>query len=71
MFVARHAEHLAGRLEREADGLEGRVRRAFELILSRPPTAPELQEFCDYARRHGLANLGRVLFNSNEFMFVN
>lgn len=70
-FVARHAEHLAGRLEREADGLEGRVRRAFELILSRPPTAPELQEFCDYARRHGLANLGRVLFNSNEFMFVN
>jgi hypothetical protein len=24
-----------------------------------------------YARRHGLANLGRLLFNSNEFLFVN
>ena len=70
-FVARQVEHLAGRLEKEAGALDGQVRRAFELILSRAPTGPELREFSQYARRHGLANLGRVLLNSNEFMFVN
>ena len=70
-FLARHVEHLAARLQREAGQLDGQVRRAFELILARPATDQELREFSEYAGRHGLANLGRVLFNSNEFMFVN
>jgi hypothetical protein len=70
-FVARHAEHFAARLEREASGLDGRIARAFELALNRPPTADERRDFADYALQHGLANFCRVLFNSNEFMFVN
>ncbi len=70
-FIARQVEHLAKRLEQEPGELEDRVGRAFELILGRPPTKSERREFVTYARQHGLANLGRVLFNSNEFMFVN
>ncbi len=70
-FVARHAEHFAARLEREASGLDERIARAFELALNRPPTADERRDFADYARQHGLANFCRLLFNSNEFMFVN
>jgi hypothetical protein len=70
-FVARHAEHFAARLEREASGLDERIARAFELALNRPPTPDERRDFAEYARRHGLANFCRLLFNSNEFMFVN
>jgi len=70
-FVTRHAEHFAVRLEREASGLDERIIRAFELALNRPPTADERRDFAGYARQHGLANFCRLLFNSNEFMFVN
>jgi hypothetical protein len=70
-FVLRQADHLARRLEMEASDPERRVRLAFELVLNRVPTAPELKEFSSYADHHGLANLSRLLFNSNEFMFVN
>ena len=70
-FIARQAEHLAARLAREETQLEGQVRRAFELTLCRPPAEPEQRDFVNYAREHGLANLARLLFNSNEFMFLN
>ena len=70
-FIARQCEHFATRLEREASGVEAQVKRAFDLALCRPPTAEEVTEFADYARRHGLANSCRLLFNSNEFIFVN
>ena len=70
-FVALQAEHLAARLAREESQLADQVRRAFELTLNRSPAEPEQREFAQYARHHGLANLARLLFNSNEFMFVN
>jgi hypothetical protein len=47
------------------------VALACELALGRPPTEEELKDFTAYAQRHGLANLCRLIFNSNEFMFVN
>jgi hypothetical protein len=70
-FVARHAEHFAARLERDTRSLDEQITRAFELALNRPPNHDERREFAAYARRHGLANFCRLLFNSNEFMFVN
>ncbi len=70
-FVVRQSEHLAERLTKEAGTPEGRVERAFELILGRPCTRAERSEFVEHARRHGLASSCRLLFNSNEFMFVN
>jgi hypothetical protein len=69
-FVARNAEHFASRLEREAGSMEGRVRLAFELVYGRSATPDEVRECAGYGARHGLANLGRLLFNSNEFMFI-
>jgi hypothetical protein len=70
-FMLRHAEHLAQRLERERPSLPARIDRAFELLFSRPAASDELSELEAYARRHGLPNLCRLLFNSNEFLFVN
>jgi hypothetical protein len=70
-FVLRQAGHLAARLENEAQGAEAQIRQAFVLVLGRAPTTEEAREFGDYIRKHGLANFARVLFNSNEFLFVN
>lgn len=69
-FVVRQSEHFAERLERDASTLRDRIRRAFALALGRAPTRAELREFAAHAERHGLANTCRLLFNSNEFMFV-
>jgi hypothetical protein len=65
------SEHLARRLEAEGSDLEDQVRAAILLVYGREATPQELDELCGYARRHGLVNLGRLLFNSNEFLFVN
>ena len=70
-FVVHYAGQLAQRLETLATKTEEQIQLACELALGRPPTKAELKDFGEYAARHGLANLCRVLFNSNEFMFVN
>jgi hypothetical protein len=69
-FAIRQAEHLARRLECERPSLAGQVVRAVERVFVRPADPQELRELEGYARRHGLANLCRLLFNSNEFLFV-
>ena len=69
--VARHAEHVAARLAELELTVEAQVIRACEWTWGRRPKADEQAELVEFARRHGLANLGRLLFNSNEFMFVN
>jgi hypothetical protein len=70
-FVVRYSEHFAAALERGApEDLEGQLRRGVELAFGRPATPSELARFVEYTGRHGLANFCRVLFNSNEFIFV-
>ncbi len=69
-FVLRQAEHLAARTEREAATRDEQIDLAIELVLNRPSTAVERQKFGEYAAQHGLANMCRLLFNSNEFIFV-
>lgn len=70
-FVARQSENLAARLQSRAGSADDHGRLAFEWVLGRPPTAAEAAQLLAYAREFGLANLSRVLFNSNEFMFLN
>jgi hypothetical protein len=70
-FAVRQAEHLATRLAAEANTVEAQLQRAFELTLGRAATAGELADFTAHAQQHGLANCCRLLFNSNEFVFVN
>ena len=43
---------------------------ACERVWGRLPTDEERSAFAAYAVKHGLPNLCRVLFNSNEFLFV-
>ena len=69
-FVLHASEWLAARLEREEESVEAMVRRAVELVWLREPTAEEQQAFQQHVESHSLAALCRVLFNSNEFLFV-
>ena len=61
-FVIRQSELFAARVKD--------LRTAFELALSRAPSATELKSLSDYASKHGLTNTSRLLFNTTEFMFA-
>jgi hypothetical protein len=69
-FVIRECEHFAARLQRERTSLEEQILRAYELALNREPRENERAKLVEHARKHGLASACRVIFNSNEFMFI-
>ena len=69
------AQYFAERVLKESGTNRGKqVERAFRLALSRPPSVQERQEAVDLLSRttpiEGLARLGVVLFNLNEFLYV-
>jgi hypothetical protein len=69
-FLLTQAEALATRVRAEASELEAQVVRAFRLALSRRPSPAELEQLGAYAERHGLPQTCRIIFNLNEFSFV-
>lgn len=70
-LVARRSEQFAERLRSLGKTTSEQVEAAFPLTLSRDPSEAERNELVAYADTHGLENLCRVLFNLNEFVFVN
>ena len=70
-FIVRQSEHTAARLSASAATLPEQVALLFRLVLLREPTPDEQQKWESYAARHGLANACRMMFNTNEFVFVN
>jgi hypothetical protein len=66
----RQAQHLAERVAGTANELAGQIEAAFRFALGREPTVTERDRLVAYARQFGLANACRVIFNSNEFVFV-
>ena len=69
-FTLRHAEHLADAAAKANPELVQQVRFASRRVLGRIPSEAEETAWLAYAKKHGLANLCRVLFNSSEFLFV-
>jgi hypothetical protein len=70
-FVLAHSRAFAAALEQTTPDRDRQLTVACERVWGRPPTAEERVEMRGYAARHGLANLCRLLFNSNEFLSVN
>jgi hypothetical protein len=70
-FVLRMSDRMADRLRREApDDLQRQIQRAFQLAYGRGAAAEEMATIKPFVRSHGLAELCRVLVNSNEFLYV-
>ena len=69
-FMLRHAEHLAALAEKASPEAQDRVRFLARRLFERKTTAAEDEAWAAYAKKHGLANLARVLLNSSEFLFI-
>ncbi len=69
-FVVRQAELFAERLRAISSEASGQIEAAYRLALARNPTDEERRALADYVARHGLENLCRLIFNSNEFVFI-
>ena len=69
-FMLTMARHFAIRVQGTAHDTPGDVARAFALALGRRPTAEESQRLTEFASRFGFVNACRLVFNLNEFAFV-
>jgi hypothetical protein len=69
-FMLCMAEHFAARVEKSGGDLTGKINTAYRLALGREPTVEEGRVLIDYARKHGLVNICRLILNTNEFAFV-
>jgi hypothetical protein len=69
-FVLVHARAMATRLEKHSAERAKQIEFACRLVWGRAPSAEEAKLFAVYADKHGLPNLCRVLFNTNEFLFA-
>ncbi len=70
-LVLRLADNFAERLRREAGADErSQIELAYSLAYNRPPHADELTSAVAFVHAHGLPAFCRVIFNSNEFLYV-
>ena len=69
-LILRMAEHFAARLAKEKNTPDEQIEFGFRLAFGRPPTNIEKKELLSLAADHGMANVCRVIFNLNEFIFV-
>ena len=70
-FMVRMAEHFAARAQAAApDDPAAQIDAACRLALGRAPTAEESRVLADVAKQHGLPAACRLIFNTNEFVFV-
>ncbi|MGV3755681.1 MAG: DUF1553 domain-containing protein [Verrucomicrobiota bacterium] len=64
------AKHFAAKLEAGGGDVTAQIERGFSDATGRKPTKDETQKLVAYAKEFGMTNACRVLFNLNEFSFV-
>jgi len=70
LLMVRQSREFARRLEGLTDDPLARIAALYRLALVREPSDLERDALAAYAARHGLANACRLLWNTNEFVFV-
>ncbi|HET6880715.1 MAG TPA: DUF1553 domain-containing protein [Pirellulales bacterium] len=70
-FVLRMADRFADRLQADSESdIAAQVGNAYRLALARPARPDESAAAQTFVAEHGLSSFCRVLFNSNEFLYV-
>ncbi len=69
-FTVHMAHQLGEEIRQAQPDIDQQVVLAFRRVLGREPDDTERHLLVTVAREHSLANVCRILFNSNEFMFV-
>ncbi len=69
-FMIRASQHFAERIRKSSGELSGQIAAGYRLALGREPAETELRMLVAHAEKHGLENVCRLIFNSNEFLFI-
>ncbi|MBA2114983.1 PSD1 and planctomycete cytochrome C domain-containing protein [Bremerella alba] len=69
-FVIDQSRVFADLLKDQHTDTPQQIEEAYQRVLMRPPTPQEQTEAISLVDQYGLASLCRVLFNSNEFLFI-
>ena len=69
-FMITMSGHFAARLKTISPDIGVQITQAYRLTIGRAPTAAEHAAMLAYANEFGMANACRVMFNLNEFVFV-
>jgi mono/diheme cytochrome c family protein len=69
-FMIRQSEFFAERVAEISDSRAGQVSAAFRLALGRGASTDELESLTRHAEMHGMPNTCRLIWNMNEFVFV-
>ena len=70
-FVLRMADQFAAHIDATAEASDlARSRKVYRLALGRLPNENESRLSVAFVQNHGLAALCRVIFNSNEFLYL-
>jgi len=69
-FMVRMSEHFAARIEPMGNDNVERLTAGWRLAFGREPDQNELAAMVSYADLHGMANACRLIFNMNEFVFI-
>jgi len=69
-FILKQAENFAERLSKAAKSSADQVKAGFRLAFGRAPTSAESETLVPLVEKQGLPTFCRVLFNTNEFFFV-
>ena len=70
LFMVREAQECARRLEQTISDPAQRIVAAYRLAFGREPRDDERDALTAYAAKHGLAHACRLLWNTNEFVFI-
>jgi hypothetical protein len=69
-FILQQAEHFAERLRAAGRTPREQVTAAYLIALNREPSRTELKKLTAFTKSHGTENMARLVFNLNEFLFV-
>ncbi|MDF1814063.1 MAG: PSD1 and planctomycete cytochrome C domain-containing protein [Verrucomicrobiales bacterium] len=70
-FTIDLAADFAKRIQSDVgDSTSAQIQRAWNLALNREPSPDEIEDAESVVREHGLPTLCRVIFNTNEFLFL-
>ena len=69
-FMVQMADDFATRLETADESPSEQIRSAYALAIQRSPSPEEVELLTKLAEEHGMANACRVVFNLNEFLFI-
>ena len=69
-FMLVHAQALARVLEKQSNDRDKQINLACLRLWGHELTGNEMKQMKQYAAKHGMANLCRILFNANDFLFV-